>query len=222
MIFMAPDSPPKRRMSTWSFMPCMTEPAPRNMPGLEEAVHEQVEDREGVADRAEARGEHHVADLAHRRGREGLLDVVLGAADDRSVEQRDRADDDDDELRGRRGLEDRRRAHDEVDAGGDHRRRVDERRHGCRAGHGVAEPALQRELRRLAAGAEQEHQPDGRHEALVGLAAGRSEHRLEVDGAEVEEHDDDRDRQTEVTDAVGDEGLVGRASRRRGSSSRSR
>ena len=70
--------------------------------GLEEAVHEQVEDREGVADRAEARGEHHVADLAHRRGREGLLDVVLGAADDRPEEQRDRPDDDDDEL-GRRG-----------------------------------------------------------------------------------------------------------------------
>ena len=27
-------SPPKRRMSTWSFMPCMTEPAPRKSPAL--------------------------------------------------------------------------------------------------------------------------------------------------------------------------------------------
>ncbi len=27
-------SPPNRRMSTWSFMPCMTEPAPRNSPAL--------------------------------------------------------------------------------------------------------------------------------------------------------------------------------------------
>jgi len=34
VIFMAPDRWPNRRMSTWSFMPCMTEPAPRNMPAL--------------------------------------------------------------------------------------------------------------------------------------------------------------------------------------------
>ena len=34
VIFMTPDSPPNRRMSTWSFMPCMTEPAPRNIPAL--------------------------------------------------------------------------------------------------------------------------------------------------------------------------------------------
>ncbi len=27
-------SPPNRRMSTWSFMPCMTEPAERNMQAL--------------------------------------------------------------------------------------------------------------------------------------------------------------------------------------------
>ena len=178
--------------------------------GLEEAVRQQVEDREGVADRAEPGREHHVADLAHRRGREGLLDVVLGATDDRPEEERDRADDGDDELRGRGRLEDRCRAHDEVDAGGDHRRRVDERRDGCRAGHGVAEPALQRELRRLAAGAEQEHEADGRHEALVGVAARLSEHGREVHRAEVEEHQDDRDGQAEVADAVGHERLVGR------------
>ncbi len=34
VIFMAPDRPPKRRMLTWSFMPCITEPAPRNIPAL--------------------------------------------------------------------------------------------------------------------------------------------------------------------------------------------
>ncbi len=34
VIFMYFDRPPKRRMSTWSFMPCMTEPAPRNMLAL--------------------------------------------------------------------------------------------------------------------------------------------------------------------------------------------
>ena len=34
VIFMYRPRPPKRRMSTWSSMPCMTDPAPRNMPAL--------------------------------------------------------------------------------------------------------------------------------------------------------------------------------------------
>ena len=34
VIVMTVEMPPKRRMSTWSFMPCMTDPAPRNMPAL--------------------------------------------------------------------------------------------------------------------------------------------------------------------------------------------
>ena len=34
VIFMIVEMPPNRRMSTWSFMPCITEPAPRNIPAL--------------------------------------------------------------------------------------------------------------------------------------------------------------------------------------------
>ena len=34
VTFMAPRRAPKRRMFTWSPMPCMTEPAPRNMRAL--------------------------------------------------------------------------------------------------------------------------------------------------------------------------------------------
>ncbi|MNW51469.1 hypothetical protein D3C74_289540 [compost metagenome] len=34
VTFMYLDSAPKRRMSTPSFMPCMTDPAPRNIPAL--------------------------------------------------------------------------------------------------------------------------------------------------------------------------------------------
>ena len=135
--------------------------------GLEEPVVEQVEDREGVTDRAQPGGEHHVADLTHRRGRECLLDVVLGAADDRPEQQGDGTDDDHERLRGRRCVEDHVAAHHKVDTGGDHRRCVDQRGHRCRAGHRVAQPALQGELRRLAAGCQQQHQADRREGGLV-------------------------------------------------------
>ena len=82
VIAMAPRRPPKRRMLTWSPMACMTEPAPRKSWALKKAVGEQVEDGEGVADRAQARAQHHVADLAHGGGGQDLLHVVLRASDD--------------------------------------------------------------------------------------------------------------------------------------------
>ena len=113
-------------------------------------------------------------------------------------------------LGGRRGVEDDVAADDEVDPGGDHGRRVDQRRHRCRAGHRVAEPALQRELRRLAAGTEQEQQAERGDRALVGLADAR------VDRREVDLRRTCQNMimiataESEVTDAVGDERLVGR------------
>src|SRR5205807_659496 len=44
---------------------------------LEEAVGEQMQDADGVDARTETDGEHHVTDLAHRRGGQHLLDVVV-------------------------------------------------------------------------------------------------------------------------------------------------
>ena len=59
-------------------------------------------------------------------------------------------------------------AGDQVDAGGDHRRRVDQR--GDRGGalHRVGQPGVERELRRLGEGADQQQQADRGDRPLVG------------------------------------------------------
>src|SRR5674536_253330 len=92
VIGMTVRSPPYRRMSTVSFMPCMTEPAPRNMVALKKPWVSRCRMPMAYA-AGQADGEKHVADLAHRRRREHLLDVVVGAADDRTNGQGDRTDD---------------------------------------------------------------------------------------------------------------------------------
>ena len=108
-------------------MPCMTEPGTEEQSGLEEAVRHQVEDRERVPGRAETGGQDHVADLAHRGSGQGLLDVVLGGTDEGTEEQRQHTDQHDGEACTVGEVVDRVRSHDEVDTGGDHRCRVDQR-----------------------------------------------------------------------------------------------
>ena len=103
-------------------------PGAEEEPGLEEAVGEQVREAGRVADGPEPHGQHHVADLADRGVRQHLLDVVVGAADDRADQQRDRPDDRHHELAGRGDVVERVGARDQVDPGGDHGGRVDERR----------------------------------------------------------------------------------------------
>src|SRR5699024_4832259 len=110
--------------------------------GLEEAVGDQVEDRERVPDRAQAGGEHHVPDLRHRRGGQRLLQVVLGATHDRPEQQGDGTDDHHHELGGGGTFEDRPGADYQVYTGGDHRGGVDQCGHRGGAGHRVPEPGL--------------------------------------------------------------------------------
>ena len=70
--------------------------------------------------------------------------------------------------------EDRHRSDDEVDAGRDHRGRVDQRRGGRGAGHRVGKPDVQRHLGGLAHRAEEEQQRDrGRSHRIRGPLEGR-------------------------------------------------
>ena len=129
---------------------------------------------------------------------------------DRRREQRgDRADPRHDRARVVGDVEERVRAHDEEHAGGDHRRRVDERRDRGRALHRVGQPDVQRELRALAHRADEEQQRDRGDRRL------REVRRRGVGDAVVERPDlledqEHREHEAEVADAVRDERLLAR------------
>ena len=127
--------------------------------GLEERVRVDVEDRDAVG--ADAERHEHEAELRDRRVGEHLLDVGLRRP--RSSRRRSavRAPIAGDQRRGLRRVQvDARQARDQVDAGGHHRRRVDQRRDRRRAGHRVGQPDVERDLRRLAGGADEQQDAD--------------------------------------------------------------
>ena len=127
---------------------------------LEERVRHHVEDR--GRERADAERKHHEAELAHRRVREHLLDVGLHQGDRRREERGRRADDRHDLERERAREEHDVEARDHVDARGHHRRGVDQGGDRCRSRHGVGQPDVERQLRRLAGGADEEEERDRR------------------------------------------------------------
>ena len=114
---------------------------------LEEGVRHQVEHRVPVC--PDSGGEEHVADLGHRRVRDHALDVPLHERDESRQEEGEGAQDRREVLDVDRGLEDRMRAHEQVDACRDHRRGVDQRGDGSGALHRIGKPGVQRELGRL-------------------------------------------------------------------------
>ena len=84
----------------------------------------------------------------------------------------DRADPRDDGERVRRGLDEKADAHQHVNAGGHHRRGVDQRGDRRRAFHRVRQPDVQRELRGLAdRAAEDQQRRDGEIAGMTGDAA---------------------------------------------------
>ena len=158
---------------------------------LEEGVREQVEHADRIG--ADAHGDEHVAELRAGRIGDDALDVVLHQADGRREHGRGGADEDDEALRIRREFEQRRQPRHHEHAGGHHGRRMDQRGDRRRAFHGVGQPGVQQELRRLAHRAHEQQQADERQrvgmpaEERHGLADQRG--RLRKDGVEIDRAD---------------------------------
>ena len=126
---------------------------------FKERVGEDVEDAGGECSHAQR--QEHVSQLRDRGVGQHALDVVLHQADRGREDRRQRADDGDRLHRSRREHEQRVRARDHVHARGHHGRGVDECGDRRRAFHRVRQPDIQRELRRLAAGSDEQQQAGG-------------------------------------------------------------
>ena len=114
-------------------------------------------------------------------------------------------------------------AADQVDAGGDHRRGVDQRRDRRRAFHRVGQPDVQRELAALADGAREQAQARPEQDRLAEQAGVNSGPRVllglveqlgQLQRAADVPQDDQPDQEADVADAGGDERLLGGDPRR--------
>ena len=187
-------------------------PGGEEQQGLEERVGEQMEEAGGVALRAEPERRHHVGELRDRRVGEHAFDVVLDEREERRDQHGDRADRSHERERMAGGGEHGEHPAHHVDAGRDHRRRVDERGHRRGARHRVGEPHVQRELSRLPdrAAEEQERRRGQRPcgEAPVHRLRGDRRH-VRRPGGEGQHEDSEQER--DVAGLRGDERLDRRA-----------
>ena len=188
---------------------------------LEEGVGHQVE--HPGAEGADRDADHHVADLAHRRVGDRPLQVGHHQGDRARDQQRRQADEGGDVGGGRGEAEENVGAGDQVDAGGDHGRGVDQRGDRGRALHRVREPGVERQLGRLGEGAEQQQQADRDHGPLVGGedVRGLGEDGAVVEGADLAEDQEGRQGEADVADHVDHERLHPRLGRRRRAGTRS-
>ena len=187
---------------------------PEEQHRLEEGVGQQVEHRHRID--ADTGGHEHVAQLRTGRIGDHALDVVLHEAHRRREEGRDGADIDDDHLRFRSELEDRRHPADKEHPRRHHGRRVDEGRDRCRAFHRVRQPRVQDELRRLAHRANEQQEGDQvrgvpvcpeEGQLRLGQLGRGGEHGVELDRVRQVEQREDPQRKAEIPDPVDHEGL---------------
>ena len=181
---------------------------------LEEGVGEQMEHARPIG--ANTHGDEHVAQLRTGRIGDDALDVVLDEADGRGEEGGDATYDDHHFTRCGRQFVERRHAGDEEDPRRHHGRGMDQGRDRGRAFHGVGQPGVQDELRRLAHGAHEQQEADEGQDVdvpaqelhrLADLSGSRAEDRVQFDRAENEEDGGDAEHEAEIADPVDDEGL---------------
>ncbi|KAG0751772.1 hypothetical protein G6F24_014042 [Rhizopus arrhizus] len=190
--------------------------------GLEERMGHQVEHGGRIGRHAQRHG--HVAQLRQRGVRDDARDVGLDDAQDAQEQCADGADHNDERQRHVRQFKQRRKARDHEEAGRHHGGGVDQRGARGRAFHRVRQPHVQRDLGRLAHGADE--QADTRHrqqhpvrarQRHRGQLVGLGEHFAVVHRAGVREQQADAQHEAEVADAVDQERLhVGEDGRRAG------
>ena len=184
-----------------------------------------MEDRGGEAEQgAGAKAREHVAQLADRGVGEHPFEIVLDRPDEGGHQRRRGPDDRHHRERPGAGGKKRCRSRDQVDARCHHRRRMNQGAGRRGALHRIGQPDVQRQLRALAAGRQQEEQADrsahraadiARRIGQPGLSENaRHDHAIGRDGVvEVERavahpEQEDRDGEAKVADAVHEEGLL--------------
>ena len=176
--------------------------------GLEPCVGEEVEHARFAGNEADRHD--HVAELRERRVGQHAFDVILLHGHQCGDQCGDATGPCDDGA-GLQSFEDfeaerKLQAEEHVDAGGDHRRGVDECRHRSGAFHRIGQPDMEWQLGRFADRAAEDAEDRGREH--TGGNFRRDFHFIECQRAGDAPEHQDADHESEVTHAIAEEGLL--------------